>query len=349
MRNLVNTLIAILIITSLTSCEKTIIGTEVGNTPRENFELFWNDINEHYGLFQVRGHDWDSIYNQYNPQVTGSTTEDELWDIMVAMNEYLDDSHTFIYDRENQKIEVSGYESNMAAHEVFEANPFVSNYLENHRSLDPNDYFQSAKIMDKEIGYLYIGAMDGWDETLIDEVIKEHESKKAIIVDIRSNTGGDANFSRFLASRFSDGVHFTHTTEDKIGPGRDEFSEKTKWYSSVGGPRQFTKPIVVITNRATISAGEDFLTTMKSFGHVSQVGDITAGDFSNTSMHRFLPIGWEYRYSTQRTLLPDGSSLDGIGHVPEILVKNEMENVMTGEDKVIETALQYLTDRYGIN
>ena len=349
MKNIINVLITVILLINFTSCEDLVLGPKPEDTPRENFENFWNDINDHYGLFQVRGYDWDSIYNVYSPQVTELTTEEELWNILVEMNEYLDDSHVWIKDREKNRGVVSGYALNKQAHEIFDANSFIENYLEDHRSLDPNDYFQSANIIDKEIGYMYIGAMDDWDETLIDEVIKEHEAKKAIIVDIRSNTGGDANISRFLASRFSDGIHFTHTTEDKIGPGPDEFSDKTEWYSSIGGPIQFTKPVIVITNRATISAGEDFLTTMKSFAHVTQIGDITAGDLSNTSMHRFLPIGWEYRYSTQRLLLADGSPLDGIGHIPSVTIKNHLEDVLNNEDKVIEAALKYLLDEYGIN
>ncbi len=332
-----------------TSCEKAILGEEVQNSPEEKFELLWTDFNEHYALFEVRSLDWDSIYTTYRPLVSDLTTDVELWDIFTEMLDYLDDSHIFLFDRAANKLEISGYELNKTAHEVYRANNFRDNYLENFKAWDENGFFESAKIKDKEIGYIYIGAMDDFDETKIDDIIENQKDLDAIIVDIRSNKGGDGNIARYIADRFADGVHFTNTTEDKIGPARNDFSEKTEWFTAKRGPIQFTKPVVVISNRATISAGEDFLLAMNTFAHVTHIGDTTAGDFSNTSMHRFLPNGWEYRYSTQLTLLPDGSHIDGIGHIPAISVKNDMEDVLAGKDIVLDRAMQFLFEEYGIN
>ena len=334
------------------ACEKSLLGDEPNNDPITNFELYWNDINEHYGIFLARNFNWDSIYTAYKPLVNDNTTDDELWNTMTEMLDYLDDSHAFISNRETGDLFISGYTLNQASHNVFRANPYKENYLENvahpDTTRDPNKLVLSGKVKDKDIGYIWLGAFDDYDEYLIDDFIEEQQNYKAILLDIRSNGGGDANIAQFIASRFGDASHLTHTSQDKIGPGPNDFAEKVEWYSLVDGPQQFIKPVIVLTNRATISAAEDFLLYMKSYTHTAQIGDITAGDFSNTSMHRFLPNGWEYRYSTQMYLLPDGTSLDGVGHHPDILVKNEMENVDAGQDLVIEAALQYLFDVYGI-
>jgi len=53
-----------------------------------------------------------------------------------------------------------------------------------------------------------------------------------------------------------------------------------------------------------VSAAEIFLLQMNAFDHVVQMGDYTAGDFSDGSMRRFLPNGWEYQYSVQMFLQP---------------------------------------------
>ncbi|MFP3490731.1 hypothetical protein R0K20_24355, partial [Staphylococcus sp. SIMBA_130] len=66
-----------------------------------------------------------------------------------------------------------------------------------------------------------------------------------------------------------------------------------------------------------------------------QMGDTTAGDFSTVSNMRFLPNGWRYVYSIQQFLLPNGRSLDGIGHVPEIYVKNTEYTVNNNTDLVV--------------
>ncbi|WFO18218.1 S41 family peptidase [Cellulophaga baltica 4] len=98
-----------------------------------------------------------------------------------------------------------------------------------------------------------------------------------------------------------------------------------------------------------MSAGEIFLLHMKSFEHVTQIGDTTAGDFSTISNMRFLPNGWHYRYSIQKVLLPNGESFDGIGHIPDVYEKNTVEDIAAKEDKVLDTALEYLLDTYGID
>jgi len=87
---------------------------------------------------------------------------------------------------------------------------------------------------------------------------------------------------------------------------------------------------------------------MKSFSHVTQIGYTTAGDFSTVSNIRFLPNGWHYQYSIQKFLLPNGENLDGIGHIPQVYVKNTEADIDANNDTVMDTAIQYLLTEYGI-
>ncbi|GLR19187.1 hypothetical protein [Portibacter lacus] len=43
-----------------------------------------------------------------------------------------------------------------------------------------------------------------------------------------------------------------------------------------------------------------------------------------------------------------GESLDGVGHVPDVYVKYTATDIISGNDKVIEKAIQYLYDEYQI-
>ena len=60
----------LLLLVALPGCKKLFLGEDEPNDPVNNFELFWQDFDQHYGLFQARGWDWDSIYHVYQPQVT---------------------------------------------------------------------------------------------------------------------------------------------------------------------------------------------------------------------------------------------------------------------------------------
>ncbi|MEN0050775.1 MAG: peptidase, partial [Bacteroidota bacterium] len=85
-----------------------------------------------------------------------------------------------------------------------------------------------------------------------------------------------------------------------------------------------------------------------SNAHITQIGDTTAGDLSDVSNRHFLPNGWSYQFSHQMYLLPDGTSLDGIGHIPDVYIKNEKSDIETGNDLVLERAFEYLFETYGI-
>ena len=66
-------------------------------------------------------------------------------------------------------------------------------------------------------------------------------------------------------------------------------------------------------------------------------------------MRRFLPNGWQYQYSIMKFLLADGvTSLDGIGHIPDIEIRNSAEDILAGNDLVLERAYRYLFEEFGI-
>ena len=156
----------------------------------------------------------------------------------------------------------------------------------------------------------------------IADILQKLIYQKAIILDIRQNTGGDDGYAARITRSFSDGEHLIYSVQTRNGPSHDDFDDKKLYYTQLDDANSYTKPVIVLTDRRTISAGEIFLLHMKSFSNVTQIGDTTAGDFSIVSNIRFLPNEWTYVYSIQKFLLPDGSSLDGIGHVQDIYKKN---------------------------
>lgn len=348
MKNLAQLLFLLLMIGAFYSCERTLIGEDPENTPQNNFELFWNEYNERYGLFHARGSNWDSIYQVYRPLVNSTTSMDQLFDIFSEMVDYLDDSHVSIFERRTGKLFISGFEKNEEAKEIMDRKLVEESYLKEVQVRDEANLFVQSMIKDKPIGYIYWKGVESYHDDMFAEALTAFNNEEAIIIDLRSNRGGDGITSRRIAGRFSDGEHFIHTVKNKIGPGENDFSEPIKFFTEVIGDQQWTKPVILLTNRASISAAEDFTLNMKAFSHVTQIGDITAGDFSNTSLHRFFPNGIETIYSTQWYQLPDGSAIDGIGNIPDIEVINKLEDVQNGIDEVLETAIQFLKDEYGI-
>ncbi|GAB3021998.1 hypothetical protein GCM10027284_46870 [Cyclobacterium sediminis] len=330
----------------LYSCEEVILGEEAPNSPLQNFEILWNDFDRHYSLFEVRGINWKQLYQIYRPKVTDDLSDEELWKVMTEMVEHLDDSHTTLYNG-NIKYK-SGYALNEQSTAEFSPELLLSKYIANKTEVGSEDELFFGKVKDKNIGYIYLGTMDGDNPSVMDEIIKNFENTEAIILDLRQNSGGDDRYSARIAQAFSDGVHEIYSVQTRNGKGYNDFDEKNIYYTQFDGDNSYTKPVIVLTDRKTISAGEVFLLHMKAFDQVIQIGDTTAGDFSTVSNMRFLLNGWRYVYSIQQFLLPNGRSLDGIGHVPEIYVKNTEYTVNNNTDLVVEKALDYLLQQHGI-
>jgi len=340
-------IIVILALIIMSSCAKTIIGKDEPNTKSNNFEIFWDDFDQHYSLFDVRNINWNDLYDIYQPQINENQSDEELWTLFSNLIEHLDDSHTVLYDGNGNSYR-SGYELNEQSINEISEELIVTKYIEQITKVPSEDDLSYAKIQDKNIGYIYLGTMDGANPAVMDNVVAQLGVYDAIILDIRQNTGGDDRYSARIAQSFSDGKHFIYTVETRNGPNHNDFDTKTEYFTQRNENNIYTKPVIVLTDRKTISAGEVFLLHMKAFSNVIQIGDTTAGDFSVLSNMSFLPNGWHYHYSIQKFLLPNGNSLDGIGHIPDIYVKNTEADIEAQNDIVIDTAIEYLFNEYGI-
>ncbi|MEM9261308.1 MAG: S41 family peptidase, partial [Bacteroidota bacterium] len=294
-----------------------------------------------------RGWNWDSIRTEMAPRVNPQTTDEELFAVFRDMVDYLDDSHTFIYWP--RKAFFSGNSANDEQTEAeFSIQLLMNDFLEVIDSSSAEAYLYGT-LRGRNIGYLYLGEMENEDLSFGDRVLADLGDQEAIIIDVRNNTGGGDLIGAALAGRFANRDEaLVYSVRERNGPAHDDFSDKTEYFLRPRGPRQFTKPVVVLTDNITVSAAEVFLIYMKALDHVTQIGTSTSGDFSDTGMRRFLPNGFQYQYSIMKFLLPDGTSLDGVGHVPDIVVRNTAEGVAVGNDLVLERALRFLFEEYGI-
>jgi len=338
--------LSVLYLLTCCGCQQLVLGDDAVNDPENNYEIFWRDFDAHYGLFGVRGWDWDSIYTVTQPQVTLQTSDEDLYEIFRSMVEYLDDTHTFIYwpDR-------AFFAGNRAGNEEveteFSAQLIVDEFLNVIDSSQEESYVY-GQLRDRNIGYLYLDNIDNEDLDFGDQLLVDLGHNEALIIDIRNNGGGSDRVGAALAGRFADREELAYTVQERNGPQWDDFAEKTSYFLKPLGSQQYLKPVVILTDQITVSAAEVMLSYFKLLPRVTQIGTTTSGDFSDTGMRRFLPNGMQYQYSIMKFLQPDGSSLDGVGHVPDIYVRNTVGEIEAGQDRVLERSFEFLFDEYGI-
>lgn len=330
--------ILILIVLSLVSCEKTWLGIDPADDAVTNFDLVWSTVDHKYSFFTYKRINWDSIYQVYRPLVSSSTNSFELFVIIGNMLNELKDGHVNLisaFDRSRYWDWKLDYPPNFDWHLI------ERNYLgDDHLITGP----LRNTVLDNTIGYIYYGSFGSpVSESNIDFIVGSYRNAEGIIIDIRDNGGGSLSNVETIASRFTDEKKVVGMEYFKTGPGHDDFTGGRKIIVKPEGERQFTKPVIVLTNRACFSASTFFVMYMKAFPHVTVIGSKTGGG-GGMPISSELPNGWLYRFSSTITTMPDGFNIEN-GIEPDIQVDLDTTKIQEGVDTMIEAAIDFIKSR----
>jgi hypothetical protein len=332
-----------LLLTGMAGCNDLTIGPEPQNTPEKNFDLLWQEYDRLYGLFGVKGLDWDAVYGQYRPLVTPGMTDDQFFGIASRMLGELNDGHVWLL---KPGPDYRRYDSG-PAWPTDDFKPEVARaYLQEVHELKGPDGL--AVVYGKLPGNIgYVGFNDlalepSWYRKTTDEVLTSLGETVGIVVDARNISGGDDRSAQQVAGHFASHRRLYMTTRFRNGPHHSDFTPVVEWYVEPTGKKRYAKPVVLLTNRTTQSAGETFTLAMQQRTDLTQVGDTTYGIFSDNPQ-RELPNGWIFTVSTGDFRAADGRNYEGIGLAPDILIQNRKEEIGAGQDKALEKAVELLS------
>lgn len=97
---------------------------------------------------------------------------------------------------------------------------------------------------------------------------------------------------------------------------------------------------MVLTNRRSYSATNDFVNSMRQFPLVTTLGDKTGGG-SGLPFTSELPCGWGIRFSASPMFDPLMQQLE-FGIDPDVKVDMTVEDMARGRDTMIERACEIL-------
>ncbi|NET38526.1 MAG: S41 family peptidase [Cyanothece sp. SIO1E1] len=323
------------------SCTDLLFEEEPTNDPVGNFESLWNTFHTRYAVFEQRQVDWQELYQQYRPLVNDQTTDQELFDIITAMLTHLDDAHVSLM-ADGQPFWRGFREFRERTKDsLFNLWMIPNNYVAGN-FVNVNDQFFYGKIQG-DIGYLFVRHLSDDPAGFIDPFIAEMQDMEGMVIDLRHNGGGDFTNGELIASRFASQRALAFSGQPKNGPGPNDYAHTTDYYLEPDGPIRFTKPVIVLTDIYTVSAGENLVLYLREQPHITVIGDRTTGAMGER-IEKEMPNGWVYSITGQIMTAADGNIYEGPGIPPDEFILNTREEMEQGIDRTLEKAIEKIRE-----
>lgn len=320
---------------------------EYTSDPAKNFDALWQTLDRNYSFFDLKldqGKSWQDIYHQYRSRIKDKMSEDELFEVMTKMLAELRDGHvnlTTPFDYGRYWSWRTDYPSNYSA-------DIIGRYLGKEYRIAGGLYYTQLKYnghTPDSIGYMRLASFaNAPGEGNINAILRRMINYKAIILDIRSNGGGNITSSDALARHFMAQPRIVGSTVHKTGPRHSDFSAPIEIrLDTLARGIRWLRPVVVLTNRGVYSAANDFILKVKGLPLVTIMGDRTGGG-GGLPMSSELPNGWGVRFSTTQTFDTSGANIE-LGIDPDYFISMNQSDLAHGYDSIIEGAIAYLKER----
>lgn len=329
----------ILLIIMVQGCERVTFEEYQRDDPQAIFDEAWTFADRHYSYFDLKGVDWDSVYNVYSPRIRPDMGQVELFDLLAEMFYLLKDGHVNLrsaFDRSRY------WEWYLNAPENFDYSIIERYYFQDRqRYIGP---FQ-AIIIDS-IGYVYLSSFGSeFSSGHLDLLMQSFQNTKGMIVDVRNNGGGSGSRAKRWAERYITSSLTVGRERYKSGPGDNSFSPWKEeilepYNSDPSSVHNYTKPVVVLANRKSYSATNFFVQYMSEMDQMTVIGDRTGGG-AGTPKFTELANGWILRLSTTQFQNTAGRDIES-GVPVDIEVNITEEDRAENEDTILEFAIDFL-------
>lgn len=304
-----------------------------------NFDALWTILDEHYCFFESKDIDWKAIGQRYRAEIDTEWDNKTYFFHLAAMLDELRDGHTNLISWFN----VSYYRKWWSDYpQNFNLRLIQEHYLD-------FDYYSGSGVIykileDRNVGYMYYGSFSqSFGDSFIDEMLYSMRETDGLIIDVRDNGGGDMTNVERLVSRFLDKRICAGYISHKTGPGHSDFSKPyAYYYDPAQNHVRWLKPVIVLTNRSTFSAANNFVSVMKSLPHVAVIGDITGGG-SGMPFSSEIPCGWAVRFSASPVYDAEMNLTEhGVEPSPGGEIDMDPEREADGIDTILEFAIEVL-------
>jgi tricorn protease len=192
-----------------------------------------------------------------------------------------------------------------------------------------------AKISNGRLGYIHMADMSAGALTQLNiDLDAENQRRDGVIIDVRNNNGG-----------------FVNVYAIDVLARKSYFNMQPRGFSMVAsrtslGQRALELPTILVTNRHTLSDGEDFTEGYRSLRLGKVVGEPTAGWIIYTSGVQLID-GSALRLPFDRITANDGQLMEMHPRPVDIPVAKPLGEGLQGRDSQLEAAVNELLKQLG--
>lgn len=287
---------------------------------------------ESYSHRDLRVKDWKKLEKAHVPALLAAKTDRGFAGAAAAMLQSTEDIH--LYLRHGDQVFPTG----RRAVDPLWRRPLIDRYAK----VEAIGQQVLTGRTDDGIGYLMIGAWtNDVDPERIGGAITALADTKAMVIDVRPNSGGDEVMAQKVAAWFVDGTKTYAKNRYRVRAGKDGFGPVLdRQLVGNGDDRRYDKPIVVLTSRYVMSSNESFVMMLQQAKDCTVVGQPTFGSSGNPKPFD-LGNGVTIVVPSWQDLRLDGTPFEGEGLAPDVLVPCTAKDLET-KDPILEKALTIL-------
>jgi len=173
------------------------------------------------------------------------------------------------------------------------------------------------------------------------------DGAEGIVLDLRSNGGGDAEAMADVASLFLDDGTNLGKFADRSGASFELQTYTRRMWSSAASPIKL--PLVVLTSENTSSAAEILAATLQAKGRAKVIGSGTCGCVLAIRNRHALPDGGVLDVSEFDYRTAGGVRLEGAGIKPDKLIVLTRSDIYSRHDRALERAKDLLDKKPQMN
>jgi carboxyl-terminal processing protease len=195
-------------------------------------------------------------------------------------------------------------------------------------------------------GHVGIVRLDVFTQSVAVDFVRalDHELRdvRGLIVDLRSNGGGETEAMTEVASAFLPAGKSLGRFTDRSGRIQFEPHTRATMLFAPDRIKSFHAPVIILTSERTSSAAEIFVAALKEARRVTVLGQTTCGCVLAIRRRHVLPDGGELDISEMDYQTAAGSRLEGAGLMPDEIISLERQDLRARRDRAIERAIELL-------